>query len=82
MIRLLTTQTIGSRLPPTIAPLCWRQERALTLGWIIYQLRPLQRRIIMYLWRPGGRMFLRNYERMVTPAPRPVGSILHETAEL
>lgn len=61
MLKIYRTQGVGrqhSMLYDTIV----REERALTLGWIIGYLRPLQRCVLQHLWRPNGPMHARLYD--------------------
>ena len=70
------TQTIGSRIDPETLTFLERVEHALTLGWIIHHLRPLQRRVIKHLWRPDGPMERRRREELfisMRGAALPVG---------
>ena len=57
-----------------------RMHRTLTLGWILYYLRPLQRRVIQYLWRPGGPLYTRHRDALITTM-RDVGLVHRETTE-
>lgn len=59
MLSIVRTQGCGMRLPLAVRTNVCTQHRLLTLRWTITRLRPLQRRILEYLWRPGGPMFQR-----------------------
>lgn len=66
LITIHNTQRVGQHIDSTLYDTIVHHQRLLTLGWIIYHLRPLQRRIIQYLWRPGGPMYQRTHHRMMT----------------
>jgi hypothetical protein len=57
MKTILHTQTMGLHMDATYIH---TQERLAYLAWIISRLRPLQRRILNYLWRPLGPMAMRD----------------------
>ena len=56
LLLIRETQRTGMHIDPHTHAMVVGMERSLTLGWIIHYLRPLQRRIIRYLWRPGGSL--------------------------
>ena len=66
LITIRRTQMVGRHIDTPLYNTIVHHQRLLTLGWIIYHLRPLQRRIIQYLWRPGGPMYQRLHHRMMT----------------
>jgi len=61
MLKIYRTQYVGQQ-NSTFYTTIVREERALTLGWIIGYLRPLQRCILQHLWRPNGPMHARLYD--------------------
>lgn len=66
LITIHNTQRVGHHIDTSLYDTIVHHQRLLTLGWIIYHLRPLQRRIIQYLWRPEGPMYQRTHHRMMT----------------
>lgn len=56
MLTVARTQSIAAPLPPPTLRLLQEERRLAQLCWIITRLRPLQRRILDFLWRPGGAM--------------------------
>ena len=61
ILKIRHTQRIGVHVDDALLALLSRQERALTLGWIIYHLRPLQHTVRRHIWRPNGPMYARLY---------------------
>ena len=55
--KVVMTQKLGEVVPVSALH---RHGRLLRLAWIVSYLRPLQRRILEYLWRPHGRMVARS----------------------
>lgn len=66
LITIHKTQRVGQHIDTSLYNTIVHHKRLLTLGWIIYHLRPLQRCIIQYIWRPGGPMYQRLHHRMMT----------------
>ena len=61
ILTIAKTQRIGTHLTAATRDFVSTQLRLATLCWIITRLRPLQKRIIEYLWRPQGAMFRRHF---------------------
>lgn len=64
LLRIRETQSTGGHIDPATHSLVVSMQRSLTLGWIINHLRPLQRQIIRYLWRPGGPLQIRHMDAL------------------
>ena len=56
------TQRVGEWMCEDTHSIVERAARLAFLGWTM-RLRVLQLRILRYLWRPGGRLCVRNGER-------------------
>ena len=67
VLHMHRTQFVGARVP--LVPMAVTLERTLTLGWIMLRLRPLQRRVLEYLWRPNGPLAWRHVLHPLADAP-------------
>lgn len=69
------TQRIGTHyIDPVTHHMVLELQRTLTLGWIIHHLRPLQRHIIRYLWRPEGPLYCRHRDALFKSMQGAVGA--------
>lgn len=66
LVRMTRTQSVAkSYLTPDLRARVHAEERLAHLAWTVSRLRPLQRRVLHRLWRPGGVMERRGYEGIV-----------------
>ena len=56
VVTLARTQTLGRALRPETLALVHAHRRGAQIGAVALHLRPLQRRILQHLWRPGGAL--------------------------
>lgn len=56
---LVETQTLGTYIDTKTHQFIHMEHRTAFLGWIIFRLRPLQRKILDFLWKPSGPMYQR-----------------------
>lgn len=63
MLTVVRTQRLGKRLSSHTVQYLETQHRLASLGRIVSCLRPLQRRVLAYLWRPGGPLMIRHVLR-------------------
>ena len=59
VVRLARTQRLGRAVEPSTLALARRSVRLRQLAGLC-RLRRLQRRVVAFLWRPGGALFLRH----------------------
>lgn len=57
---LALTQTLGTQFDPHTRRIIYTEHRLAFLAWVISRLRPLQRRVLDFLWRPNGPMAQRS----------------------
>jgi hypothetical protein len=60
LLTLVHTQQIGKHVLPETVKHLVTQHRLAHIGRIVTYLRPLQRRILQYLWRPGGVLMMKH----------------------
>lgn len=57
---LAQTQTMGKHFGSHTRQLIYTEHRLAFLAWVITRLRPLQRRVLDFLWKPNGPMAQRS----------------------
>ena len=57
---LAETQTMGSQFGSQTRQLIYTEHRLAYLAWVISRLRPLQRKVLDFLWKPNGPMAQRS----------------------
>ena len=64
LLLIRDTQQAGTHIDTDTHNMIVGMQRSLTVGWIRHHLRPLQRRIVQYLWRPGGPLYRRHRDEL------------------
>ena len=62
LTRLVDTQSLAHHVPSHTREHIARAHTLSNLGFVIFVLRPLQRRVLDRLWRPGGLMYRLNMD--------------------
>lgn len=63
---LALTQAVGRHFSSHTRRLIYAEHRLAYLAWVISRLRPLQRRVLDFLWRPNGPMARRSIREGLT----------------
>jgi hypothetical protein len=57
---LSRTQSMGAHLTTQTRRCIFTEHRIAYLAWVIFRLRPLQRKVLDFLWKPSGPMAQRS----------------------
>ena len=63
---LAETQTVGSQFGSQTRQLIYAEPRLAYLAWVMSRLRPLQRKVLDFLWKPNGPMAQRSMRECLT----------------